>query len=238
MPKYKRILLKLSGEAFAGEAGFGIHRDAITRIAAEIVAASRTGVQFGVVVGGGNFFRGVQASDSGLQRVTVDHMGMLATAMNSLALHDCLTAQGGVSRVMSAVRMGSMVEGFSRRAALASIDAGGIVIFAAGTGNPYFSTDTAAALRAVEIGADVLAKATKVDGVYDQDPVRFPDASRYEKISYAEVLSAGLGVMDATAVSLCKENGLPVVVFNLTQTGSIQQLANGETIGTLISEGE
>ena len=189
MPKYKRILLKLSGEALAGEARFGIDRDAVSRIAAEIVEASRTGVQFGVVVGGGNFFRGVQASDTGLQRVTVDRMGMLATVMNSLALRDFLAAHGGESRVMSAVRMGSMVEGFSREAAVASISAGEIVIFAAGTGNPYFSTDTAASLRAVEIEADVLAKATKVDGVYDKDPVRFSDASRYEKISYADVLS-------------------------------------------------
>ena len=238
MPKYKRILLKLSGEALAGEAGFGINRDAVSRIAGEIVEASRTGVEFGVVVGGGNFFRGVQASATGLQRVTVDRMGMLATVMNSLALRDFLAAQGGDSRVMSAVRMGSMVEGFSREVAVASINAGEIVIFAAGTGNPYFSTDTAASLRAVEIQADVLAKATKVDGVYDKDPVRFSDASRYEKISYADVLSEGLGVMDATAVSLCRENRLPILVFDLTRAGNIQRLANGESIGTLITEGE
>ncbi len=238
MPKYKRILLKLSGEALAGEAGFGINRDAVSRIAGEIVEASRTGVEFGVVVGGGNFFRGVQASATGLQRVTVDRMGMLATVMNSLALRDFLAAQGGESRVMSAVRMGSMVEGFSREVAVASINAGEIVIFAAGTGNPYFSTDTAASLRAVEIQADVLAKATKVDGVYDKDPVRFSDASRYEKISYADVLSEGLGVMDATAVSLCRENRLPILVFDLTRAGNIQRLANGESIGTLITEGE
>ena len=238
MPKYKRILLKLSGEALAGEAGFGINRDAVSRIAGEIVEASRTGVEFGVVVGGGNFFRGVQASATGLQRVTVDRMGMLATAMNSLALRDFLAAQGGESRVMSAVRMGSMVEGFSREVAVASINAGEIVIFAAGTGNPYFSTDTAASLRAAEIQADVLAKATKVDGVYDKDPARFSDASRYEKISYADVLSEGLGVMDATAVSLCRENRLPILVFDLTRAGNIQRLANGESIGTLITEGE
>ena len=238
MPKYKRILLKLSGEALAGEAGFGINRDAVSRIAGEIVEASRTGVEFGVVVGGGNFFRGVQASATGLQRVTVDRMGMLATAMNSLALRDFLAAQGGESRVMSAVRMGSMVEGFSREVAVASINAGEIVIFAAGTGNPYFSTDTAASLRAAEIQADVLAKATKVDGVYDKDPARFSDAARYEKISYADVLSDGLGVMDATAVSLCRENRLPILVFDLTRAGNIQRLANGESIGTLITEGE
>jgi uridylate kinase len=238
MPKYKRILLKLSGEALAGESRFGIDRDAVSRIAGEIVEASRTGVEFGVVVGGGNFFRGVQASDTGLQRVTVDRMGMLATVMNSLALSDFLASQGGESRVMSAVRIGSMVEGFSREAAVASISAGEIVIFAAGTGNPYFSTDTAASLRAVEIEADVLAKATKVDGVYDKDPVRFSDASRYEKISYADVLSEGLGVMDATAVSLCRENRLPILVFDLTRAGNIQRLANGESIGTLITEGE
>ena len=238
MPKYKRILLKLSGEALAGESRFGIDRDAVSRIAGEIVEASRTGVEFGVVVGGGNFFRGVQASTTGLQRVTVDRMGMLATVMNSLALRDFLAAHGGESRVMSAVRMGSMVDGFSREVAVASINAGEIVIFAAGTGNPYFSTDTAASLRAAEIQADVLAKATKVDGVYDKDPARFSDASRYEKISYADVLSDGLGVMDATAVSLCRENRLPILVFDLTRAGNIQRLANGESIGTLITEGE
>jgi len=238
MPKYKRILLKLSGEALAGESRFGIDRDAVSRIAGEIVEASRTGVEFGVVVGGGNFFRGVQASTTGLQRVTVDRMGMLATVMNSLALHDFLAAQGAKSRVMSAVRMGSMVEGFSREVAVASINAGEIVIFAAGTGNPYFSTDTGASLRAAEIQADVLAKATKVDGVYDKDPARFSDASRYEKISYADVLSDGLGVMDATAVSLCRENRLPILVFDLTRAGNLQRLANSESIGTLITEGE
>ena len=238
MPKYKRILLKLSGEALAGDVGFGIDRDAATRIAAEIVEACRSRVQFGVVVGGGNFFRGVQASDTGLQRVTVDRMGMLATAMNSLALRDFLAAQGCESRVMSAVRMGTMIEGFSREAAVAEINAGQIVIFAGGTGNPYFSTDTAASLRAVEIDADILAKATKVDGVYDKDPLRFSDASRYEKISYGDVLSESLGVMDASAVSLCRDNRVPILVFDLTRAGNIQRLANGETVGTLISEGE
>ena len=238
MPKYTRILLKLSGEAFAGETGFGIDREALTRIAGEIVGASRTGIQFGIVVGGGNFCRGAQASDTGLQRVTVDRMGMLATAMNSLALRDFLAAQGGLSHVMSAVPMGSIVEAFSQERALASLEAGAIVIFAAGTGSPYFSTDTAASLRAVEINAGLLAKATKVDGIYDKDPVRFPGATRYERISYADVLSAGLGVMDATAVSLCKENRLPIVVFNLNRAGNIQRLADGEIIGTLVSGGE
>lgn len=235
MPKYKRILLKLSGEALAGENGFGIDRKRIAAIAAEIAAAARGGVQFGLVVGGGNFFRGIQASQTGLERVSVDYMGMLATVINALALQDFLKAQQLKARVLSAIAVEPVAETFTRRAALACLDSGEVAIFAAGTGSPFFSTDTAAALRAAEIEADVLAKATKVDGVFDKDPVQHPDARRYEKISYADVLTQGLAVMDATAVSLCRENSLPVVVFNLNTPGNIGRLAAGDNIGTLIS---
>jgi uridylate kinase len=234
MPKYKRILLKLSGEAFGGDAGFGIDAVRMREIAAEVLAAARQGVQFGIVVGGGNFFRGIHAEKTGIQRVTVDHMGMLATAINALALRDFLEARGAAACAMSAVGMEPLLPPFSRRRAIEALEDGSIVIFAAGTGSPFFTTDTAASLRAVEIGADVFAKATKVDGVYDKDPVRFPDARRYEKISYADVLSGELGVMDAAAVSMCKENSLPVVVFNLNIAGNIEKLAAGETVGTLV----
>jgi uridylate kinase len=235
MPKYKRILLKLSGEAFAGKAGFGIDAGRMKEMAAEIVAAGRSGTQFGIVVGGGNFFRGVNAASSGIQRVTVDYMGMLATAINALALCDLLQQQGGKARVMSAVAMEPLVPRFSLRDATQALEAGEIVIFAAGTGSPFFSTDTAASLRAIEIEADLLAKATKVDGVYDKDPVRFPKARRYEKISFADVLSRELGVMDAAAISLCKERSLPVLVFNLNVPGNIKKLVAGKKIGTLVS---
>jgi uridylate kinase len=235
MPNYKRILLKLSGEALAGESGFGIGRNRISEIAAELAATARGGVQFGVVIGGGNFFRGIKASQTGLQRVTVDSMGMLATVMNALALQDFLQLHQVKARVLSAISVEPLAETFTRRAALASLAAGEIAIFAAGTGSPFFSTDTAASLRAAEIGADVLAKATKVDGVYDKDPMQHPDARRYQKISYSDVLKDGLAVMDAAAVSLCRENRLPVVVFNLNTPGNIGRLAAGEEIGTLIS---
>lgn len=235
MPNYKRILLKLSGEALAGQGGFGIDRARISAIAAELAATARNGVEFGVVVGGGNFFRGIKASQTGLQRVTVDSMGMLATVMNALALQDFLQANQVKARVLSAIPVEPLAETFTRRAALASLAAGEVAIFAAGTGSPFFSTDTAASLRAAEIEADVLAKATKVDGVYDKDPMQHPDARRYDKISYADVLTERLAVMDAAAVSLCRENRLPVVVFNLNTPGNIGRLAAGENIGTLIS---
>jgi uridylate kinase len=235
MPNYKRILLKLSGEALAGEGGFGIDRKRTSEIAAELAAAARNGVEFGVVVGGGNFFRGIKASQTGLQRVTVDSMGMLATVMNALALQDFLQVHQIKARVLSAISVEPLAETFTRRAALASLGAGEVAIFAAGTGSPFFSTDTAASLRAAEIGADVLAKATKVDGVYDKDPMQHAEARRYDRISYADVLTEGLAVMDAAAVSLCRENRLPVVVFNLNTPGNIGRLAAGENIGTLIS---
>ncbi len=232
--KYKRILLKLSGEALAGNAGFGIDSIRVAEIAAEVAEIARLGVQVGVVVGGGNFFRGIRASDSGLRRISVDYMGMLATGMNAIALRDFIAAREVKASVMSAIDMPPIAESFSPQAAVEQLGQGGVVIFSAGTGSPYFSTDTAAALRAVEIEAEVVAKATKVDGVYDKDPVRFPDARRYDKISYAQVLSQGLAVMDATAVSLCKENNLPVVVLDLNVPGNIRRMVSGEEIGTLI----
>jgi uridylate kinase len=236
MPKSKRILLKLSGEALAGESAFGIDGARVAEIASEISEARQLGVEFGIVLGGGNFFRGVNSGANGLQRVTVDYMGMIATVMNALALRDILAAQSVPAEVFSAIPMEPAAPRFDRLKALAALAAGHVAIFAGGTGNPYFTTDTAAALRAVEIGAVLLAKATKVDGVYDKDPVRFADARRYEKISYGDVLAGGLAVMDATAVSLCKDNHLPVFVFNLNVRGNILKLVRGdESIGTIIS---
>ena len=232
--KYKRILLKLSGEALAGDAGFGIDGARVAEIAGEVAEIARLGVQVGVVVGGGNFFRGVGASGTGLRRISVDYMGMLATGINAIALRDFIAAREVEAGVMSAIGMPPIAESFSPQEAIERLRQGAVIIFSAGTGSPYFSTDTAAALRAVEIEAEVVAKATKVDGVYDKDPVRFPDAQRYPKISYGEVLSQELAVMDATAVSLCRENGLPVVVFNLNVPGNIRRLVSGEEIGTLI----
>ncbi len=234
MAVYRRILLKLSGEAMAGTAGFGLDPDSISRIARDIAEASRSGTEIGVVVGGGNFFRGVQASATGLGRISVDQMGMLATGLNAIALRDFLRAQGQPAVVQSAIPMPPVLEGFSLPQALQHLDRKDIVIFAAGTGNPFFSTDSAAALRAAEIGASLLAKGTKVDGVYDKDPVQFPDAIRYEKISYNDVLAGNLAVMDAAAVSLCRDSNLPIVVFDLTVPGNIQRLVNGDTIGTKI----
>ena len=235
MPNYKRILLKLSGEALAGQGGFGIDRARVSEIAAELAGPVRNGVEFGLVVGGGNFFRGIKASQTGLQRVTVDSMGMLATVMNALALQDFLQTHHIKARVLSAIPVEPLAETFTRRAALACLAAGEVAIFAAGTGSPFFSTDTAASLRAAEIEADVLAKATKVDGVYDKDPMQHADARRYDRVSYADVLRDGLAIMDAAAVSLCRENRLPVIVFNLNTPGNIGRLAAGETIGTLMS---
>jgi len=234
MAVYRRILVKLSGEALAGPAGFGLDPDAVSRIARDIAQAAQSGVEIGVVVGGGNFFRGVRASETGLDRVSVDHMGMLATGLNAIALRDFLKAEGQAAVVQSAIPMPPILDGFSLPRALRRLERKEVVIFAAGTGNPFFSTDSAAALRAAEIGASLLAKATKVDGVYDKDPVRFSGATRYEKISYQEVLAGNLAVMDAAAVSLCRDNNLPIVVFDLTVPGSIQRLVNGETIGTRI----
>jgi len=234
MAVYRRILLKLSGEALAGTNGFGLDSLAVRRISREIAEASKSDVEIGVVVGGGNFFRGVRSSETGLGRVSVDQMGMLATGLNAIALRDFLKAEGRTAVVQSAIPMPPVLEGFSLPRVLAHLERKEVVIFAAGTGNPFFSTDSAAALRAAEIGAAVFAKATKVDGVYDKDPVQFPDAVRYEKISYSEVLAGNLAVMDAAAVSLCRDNNLPIVVFDLTKPGNIQRVVNGEAIGTRI----
>lgn len=234
MAAYKRILLKLSGEVLAGGAPFGISADRVTDLAREVADVADAGVEIGVVVGGGNIFRGVAAAAQNMDRVTADHMGMLATVINSLALSDALEQMGKPTRVMSAIEMHQVAEPYIRRRAIRHLEKGRIVIFAAGTSNPYFSTDTAATLRALEIKADVIAKATRVDGVYDRDPLKFPDAVRYTEIGYLEVLAKGLGVMDASAVAMCRDNKLPILVFNLNTTGNIMRMSMGEPIGTVI----
>jgi uridylate kinase len=231
---YKRILLKLSGEVLAGGAPFGIDAVRVKELATEVASVAATGVQIGLVVGGGNIFRGVAAAAQRMDRVTADHMGMLATVINSLALQDALEQMGVHTRVMSAIEMHEVAEPYIRRRALRHLEKGRICIFAGGTSNPYFSTDTAAALRALEIRAEVIAKATRVDGVYDRDPLKFPDAVMYREVSYLEVLSKGLGVMDATSIAMCRDNKLPIVVFNLHTSGNIMRMTRGEPVGTLI----
>ena len=235
MPQYKRILLKLSGEALAGGAPFGIDAARVKELAAEVAAVAATGVQVGLVVGGGNIFRGVAAAAQKMDRVTADHMGMLATVINSLALQDALEQIGVYTRVMSAIEMHEVAEPYIRRRAMRHLEKGRVCVFAAGTSNPYFSTDTAATLRALEIKAEVIAKATRVDGVYDKDPLRFPDAVMYREVSYLEVLSKSLAVMDATSIAMCRDNKLPIIVFNLNTSGNIMRVAMGESIGTIIS---
>ena len=234
MPKYDRILLKLSGEAMAGQASFGIDAQRVSALAAEVAGVAAAGVQMGLVAGGGNFFRGVAAAARDMDRVTADLMGMLATVINALALQDALEKQGLQTRVMTAIEMRQVAEPYIRRRAIRHLEKGRVVIFAAGTSNPYFSTDTAATLRALEIRAQVMAKGTRVDGVYDKDPLKFPDAILYTRISYAEVLSKALGVIDGTAVAMCRDNQLPIVVFNLNVPGNIMRMSMGEPIGTLI----
>ncbi len=234
MSGYKRILLKLSGEALAGGATFGIDAERVKELGREVSDVAAAGVQMGVVVGGGNIFRGVAAAAQKMDRVTADQMGMLATVINSLALSDALEQMGVATRVMTAIEMRQLAEPYIRRRAIRHLEKGRIVIFAAGTSNPYFSTDTAATLRALEIKAEVIAKATRVDGVYDQDPLKFPAAVRYGEISYLEVLSRGLGVMDATSVAMCRDNKLPIIVFNLNTPGNIMRMSMGEPIGTVI----
>ena len=234
MPKYKRILLKLSGEVLAGSAGFGIDADKVRALSAEVAEVAHSGVQIGLVVGGGNFFRGVAAASKHMDRVAADHMGMLATVINALALQDALEKAGVPTRVMTAIEMHQVAEPYIRRRAIRHMEKGRIVIFAAGTSNPYFSTDTAATLRALEIKADVIAKGTRVDGVYDKDPLKFPDAIKYPTITYLEVLSRGLAVMDATAIAMCRDNSLPILVFNLTIPGNIMRISMGEQVGTVI----
>jgi uridylate kinase len=234
MPKYTRILLKLSGEVLAGEGSFGVDSARVTALATEIAEVARTGVQIGLVVGGGNFFRGVAAAARNMDRVSADHMGMLATVINALALQDALEKQGVPTRVMTAIEMHEVAEPYIRRRAIRHFEKGRIVIFAAGTSNPYFSTDTAATLRGLEIKAEVVAKATRVDGVYDKDPMTNSDAVRFSEIGYSDVLARNLKVMDASAVAMCRDNHMPIVVFNLNVRGNIMRMAMGEPIGTLI----
>ena len=234
-PAYKRILLKLSGEALMGEQSYGIDPAVATQIAKDVSEIQGLGVETAIVIGGGNIFRGVAASARGMDRATADYMGMLATIINALALQDALEQQNVPTRVVTAIEMRSVAEPFIRRRAIRHLEKGRVVVFGAGTGNPYFSTDTAAALRAMEIKADVILKGTKVDGIYDADPMLQPSASRFDRISYLEVLDKGLKVMDATAISLCMDNRLPIVVFNLNTPGNIRRAIAGESIGSLVT---
>src|SRR5579884_1935800 len=234
MTKYKRILLKLSGEVMAGSKTFGIDAERVIGLAEEIAEVSRAGVQLGVVVGGGNFFRGVAAAAKNIDRVTADHMGMLATVINALALQDALEKQGVPTRVQTAIHMQQVAEPYIRRRAIRHMEKGRIVIFAAGTSNPYFSTDTAAVLRALEIHADIIAKATRVEGVFDKDPLLHSDAVMYREVTYLEVLSKSLRVMDGSAVAMCRANQLPIVAFTLNVRGNIMRMVMGEPIGTII----
>jgi len=232
--KYRRIVLKISGEALCGEGHFGINPETLRRVAEEIAELSRIGVQIGIVVGGGNIFRGLKGASAGMDRSQSDYMGMLATVINSLALQDALEKHGIPTRVMTALEIRQVAEPYIRRRAMRHLEKGSIVIFAAGTGNPFFSTDTAAALRAMEIQAQALFKATKVEGIYDRDPARFDDALMFTKLSYDRFLVDRIGVMDSTAVTLCRENKLPIRVFKLTTRGNILRVCKGENIGTVV----
>jgi uridylate kinase len=232
--KYKRVLLKLSGEALMGDQGFGIDPHVVARIASEIKDIHDLGVQVAIVIGGGNIFRGIKASAEGFDRVTADHMGMLATVINALAIQDALEKMDVYTRVLSAIEMRQVAEMYIRRRAIRHLEKRRVVIFAAGTGNPYFSTDTTAALRAMEIKAEVILKATKVDGIYDADPVKKADAKLYAEIAYMDVLTQGLGVMDTTAISLCMDNKVPIIVFNIKTRGNIRRVIEGEKIGSLV----
>jgi len=232
VPKYGRILLKLSGEVLAGDGAFGIDPERVRALATEVTEVAQSGVQIGLVVGGGNFFRGVAAAAQNMERVTADHMGMLATVINALALQDALEKAGAPTRVMTAIEMRSVAEPYIRRRAIRHLEKGRLVIFAAGTSNPYFSTDTAATLRGLEIHAEVVAKATRVDGVYDKDPLKHADAVRFNDIGFSDVLARNLRVMDASAVSMCRDNHMPIVVFNLNVRGNIMRMAMGDSIGT------
>lgn len=232
--RYKRILLKVSGEALMGERAYGIDSETVADMAAEIRDIARLGVEIAVVIGGGNIFRGVEASVKGMERASADYMGMLATVINALALQNSLERLGISTRVQSAIEMRELAEPYIRRRAIRHLEKGRVVIFAAGTGNPYFTTDTAAALRAMEIGAEVILKATKVDGVYSSDPLKNPDAVKYDTISYIDVLKKGLAVMDSTAISLCMDNNLPIIVFNVRKKGNIKRIIQGKRIGTLV----
>jgi uridylate kinase len=236
-PAYRRILLKLSGEALMGEQTFGIDPAVATRIAKDVAEVHGLGVQVALVIGGGNIFRGVAASARGMDRATADYMGMLATCINGLALQDALEHEGVTTRTLTAIEMRAIAEPFIRRRAVRHLEKGRVVIFAAGTGNPYFTTDTAAALRAMEIKAEVIMKATKVDGIYTADPVKHPEAERFDSISYLGVLEKGLQVMDATAISLCMDNKMPIIVFNLRTPGHLKRAVLGERVGSLVTAG-
>lgn len=236
-PIYNRILLKLSGEALMGDQEFGISSETITSYARQIKEIADLGVEVGIVIGGGNIFRGLSGTEQGIDRVTGDHMGMLATVINSLALQNAIELLGVPTRVQTAIEIPKVAEPFIKRRAQRHLEKGRVVIFGGGTGNPYFTTDTAAALRAIEINADVVIKATKVDGIYDKDPVKFADAKKYTEVTYTEVLNKDLKVMDATAISLCRENKLPIVVFDSLTEGNIKRVILGEEIGTIVING-
>lgn len=233
--KFKRILLKLSGEALQGDKGYGIDPAILDGIAEEIKEVQEMGVEVALVIGGGNIFRGIAASTQGMDRATADYMGMLATSLNALALQDALERVGVVTRVLSAIAMQELAEPYIRRRATRHLEKGRVVIFAAGTGNPYFTTDTAASLRSMEINAEAIFKATRVDGIYDKDPLKHKDAKLYDKVSYIDVLKRGLKVMDSTAISLCMDNNMAIYVFNMTQKGNIKRILQGKKIGTLVS---
>jgi uridylate kinase len=233
--RYRRVLLKLSGEALMGDLDYGIEPAVIKRLAAEIASARERGVEIAIVIGGGNIFRGAGLARSGMDRVTADYMGMLATVMNALAIQDALEARGVFARVMSALQIHDVCEDYIRRRAIRHLEKGRVIILAAGTGNPFFTTDTAASLRAIEIGADVLLKATKVDGVYDSEPKNNPDAERYDTVSFDKVLSDKLSVMDATAIVMCRDNDLPLRVFDLTRANALVQAMTGDDVGTLVT---
>jgi uridylate kinase len=236
-PAYRRIVLKLSGEALAGNQGYGIDPPVLERMAAEICDVTTLGVQIAIVIGGGNIFRGIAASAGGMDRATADYMGMLGTVINALALQDALEKGGLQTRVLSAIEMRAVAEPYIRRRAIRHLEKGRVVIFAAGTGNPFFTTDTAGALRAVEIGADAIMKATKVDGIYSADPLRDARAERIERVTYIDVLNRGLQVMDSAAISLCMDNKLPIIVFDLTRAGNIKRIVLGEPVGSIVSSG-
>ncbi|MCW8806648.1 MAG: UMP kinase [Rhodanobacter sp.] len=231
---FSRILLKLSGEALMGDADYGIDPKMIGRLAEEIIEVQRAGIQIGVVIGGGNIFRGAGLAAAGMDRVTGDHMGMLATVMNALAMQDAIEKRGGFARVMSAIQIHDVAEDFIRRRAIRHIEKGRIVLFAAGIGNPFFTTDSAAALRAVEVGADLLLKATKVDGIYTADPTKHSDATRYDRLTYDEVIERKLAVMDTAAIALCRDDRMPMRIYDMTVPGNLMRIMRGEPIGTLV----
>jgi uridylate kinase len=235
VPAYRRIVLKLSGEALAGRLGYGIDPEILARVAEELAEIVHLGVQVAVVIGGGNIFRGIAASAGGMERATGDYMGMLATVINALALQDAVEKAGVATRVLSAIEMRAVAEPYIRRRAIRHLEKGRVVVFAAGTGNPFFTTDTAGALRAVEIGAEAIFKATRVDGIYTADPEKDPNAVKLDRVGYIEVLNRGLKVMDTTAISLCMENKLPIVVFDLNRPGNIRKIMSGEPVGSMVS---